>query len=76
MWTGYLVDGEVVDTYGGDYTYRDVWCEYDPNEGYSIFTHDYGAKETPTEMITDPEDVAYYMNQINERNREEGENNA
>jgi len=23
----YLIDGEVVNTYGGDYTYRDVWYE-------------------------------------------------
>ena len=25
----YLVEGEIIDTYGGDYTYRDVWIEDD-----------------------------------------------
>lgn len=28
----YIVEGEVVDTYGGDFTWRDVWYEVEEDE--------------------------------------------
>lgn len=60
----YLVDGEVVDTYGGDYTYRDVWYEMEDNE-YIFYERYYGAKPSETERITDKEQIDEYMRDIN-----------
>lgn len=32
----YVIEGELIDTYGGNFTYRDVW--YDVEDGEYIFT--------------------------------------
>ncbi len=62
--TVYLEEGELVDTYGGDYTYRDVWYEIEEDGSYSFYTCCYGAKEEPNELVTDPEEIEMYMSQI------------
>ena len=48
----YIFEGEVVDTYGGDFTYRDVW--YEIEDGKKIFYEMYyGAKPSDTERINE-----------------------
>ncbi len=59
-----LIDGELVDTYGGDFTYRDVWCEVENGE-YTFYERYYGAKPSDTEIITDVEEIATFMREIN-----------
>lgn len=58
-----LIDGEVVDTYGGDFTYRYVFYE---KEGDEYFFYEYytGAKASPQELITDPAEIAELMAMI------------
>ena len=60
-----LIDGEVVDTYGGDYTYRYVFYE---KEGDEYFFYEYftGAKASPQEQITDSEEIAEFMKMVKE----------
>ena len=48
----YLIEGEIVDTYGGDYTYKDVWLE---NGRY--YKRCYGAKPTDIEEITNVNEI-------------------
>lgn len=60
----YLIDGEIVDTYGGNYTFRDVW--YEIENGETIFYQRYyGAKPEETSIITDTQDIKYYKTLIN-----------
>jgi len=59
----YLIEGEVVDTYGGDYTYQDVWYEIEDGE-YFFYERYYGAKPSDTERITDEKEIAKYMSYI------------
>jgi hypothetical protein len=59
----FLIEGEVVDTYGGDYTYRDVWYEVEDNE-YFFYERYYGAKSSETERVTDREEIYEYMIEI------------
>lgn len=54
--TIYLVDGELVDTYGGDYTFMDIWAEKENNE-WIFYKSYYGAKAEPTFRIDDPEEI-------------------
>ena len=61
----YIIDGELVDTYGGDFTYRDVWYEYEDGE-YTFYERYYGAKPTETEVVTDADDIMEYMAMVNE----------
>ena len=59
----YLIEGEVVDTYGGDFTYHDLW--YEEENGEIIFYEQYyGAKPSPTEMITDEEEIKKLLEEI------------
>jgi hypothetical protein len=52
----YIIDGEVVDTYGGGYTYRDVW--YEIEDGEVVFYESYyGAKPSPTERISYKDEI-------------------
>lgn len=60
----YLIDSELVDTYGGDFTYRDVWYEIEDGE-YIFFERFYGAKPSETERITDPQEIKELMAMIN-----------
>lgn len=56
----YLIKDELVDTYGGDFTYRDVWCEVEKENGEDImyyYEQYYGAKPTEAERITDPKEI-------------------
>lgn len=59
----YIVEGEIVDTYGGDYTYRDVWYEIENNE-YIFYECCYGAKPSETERITEESDIKTYISMI------------
>ena len=59
----YLIEGEVVDTYGGDYTYQDVWYEIEDGK-YFFYERYYGAKPSDTERITDEKEIAKYMSYI------------
>jgi hypothetical protein len=59
----YLIEGELVDTYGGDYTWRDVW--YTIEDGEYIFWEKYiGAKSSDEERITDSDEIEYFRSQI------------
>ena len=64
----YLIEGEVIDTYGGDYTYRDVWYEIE-NDEYSFYERTYGifrgSKVNETERITDQNEIDEYLKNIN-----------
>jgi hypothetical protein len=54
MKMNYIMEGDVVDTYGGDYTYRDVW--YEVENGKKIYYERYyGAKPSDTEIIDESE---------------------
>jgi hypothetical protein len=60
----YIVDGELVDTYGGDFTYRDVWYEIDNGE-YIFYEKYYGAKPSNIERVINEKEIAEYMREIN-----------
>jgi hypothetical protein len=53
----YLVEGEVVDTYGGDFTYRDAWYEIENGE-YVFYEKYFGAKSSDTEIVTNEEKIS------------------
>ena len=55
-----LIDGEVVDTYGGDYTYRNVYY-YTEDDKYFFYEEFTGAKSTPCELVTDPDEISELM---------------
>jgi hypothetical protein len=55
-----LIDGEVIDTYGGDFTYRDVEFELENGE-YSFYETNYGAKPVKRFLIDDIGEIAYLM---------------
>ena len=57
----YLVEGEVVDTYGGDFTYRDAWYEIENGE-YIFYEKYFGAKSSETEVITDDKKIFELVN--------------
>ena len=59
----YLVDGDIVDTEGDNYTYRDVWCEIEDGK-YFFYEKYYGAKPSKTQMITDKEEIDECMRLI------------
>lgn len=53
----YLIENELVDTYGGDFTYRDVWFEIE--DGKKVFYEKYiGAKATDVQEIEDQNEIA------------------
>lgn len=59
----YLIEGQLVDTYGGDYTFYDCWYEEENGE-YLFFERCYGAKPSETEQITDTERISELMKEI------------
>jgi hypothetical protein len=60
----YIVDGELVDTYGGDYTYRYVYADVD-FDGITFTEYETGAKAVDEFIVDDPEDIALYMEMYN-----------
>jgi hypothetical protein len=56
----YLIDGEVVDTYGGDFTYMDVWYEIVDGE-YIFYKKYYGSWVSDEEVVTDRGEIDEYM---------------
>lgn len=62
----YLIEGELVDTYGGDYTYRDVWYEIENGE-YTFYERCYGAKPSEAEVITDKDEIEEFLSDIRTR---------
>jgi hypothetical protein len=54
----FLIEGEVSDTYGGDYTYRDVWAS-ETTDGLEFFQQYTGAKPSEVEQIFDTEEIKY-----------------
>lgn len=60
----YIIRGELVDTYGGDYTYRDTWLEIEEDGMKHIFQECYGAKSSEPEEIHDYEEVEFYLNML------------
>lgn len=58
-----LEEGQVVDTYGGDYTYKDAWAEYEDGE-WHFFVSYYGAKGEPTYRVDDLEEKEELLNQL------------
>jgi hypothetical protein len=67
-----IIDGELVDTYGGDYTYKYVYAEVEDGE---VIFYEYclGAKEMPEERVYDADDIAEYMALYNEIMEERNE---
>ena len=59
----YLIEGEVIDTYGGDYTYRDVWYEIEDGE-YFFYEMCYGACPSPVERFTDENEIKEFMSEL------------
>lgn len=55
-----LIDGEVVDTYGGDFTYRYVEYEIE-NERVKFYEYYSGAKSSEIELIYDEDEIAYLL---------------
>lgn len=55
-----LIDGEVADTYGGDYTWRYLGYEVDES-GIDFYEWFSGAKESGRERLIDSDDVAGAM---------------
>lgn len=55
----YLKEGSVVDTYGGDYTYMDLWCVRNEEGGFTFFQQYSGAKPSEVEEITDVEEIEH-----------------
>lgn len=54
-----IIDGDLVDTYGGDYTFQYVYVEDD--DGELVFYEYYlGAKEKEVERVYDEDDIAEY----------------
>jgi len=54
-----IINGELVDTYGGDYTFQYVYVE--DNDGELVFYEYYtGAKEKDAERVYDADDIAEY----------------
>jgi hypothetical protein len=54
----YLIEGEIVDTHGGDYTHRDVWA-IDAPDGLEFYQQYSGAKPSDVEQIFDPSELSY-----------------
>ena len=65
----FIFKEEVVDTYGGDYTWRDVW--YEDGKFYEEY---YGAKLISAEEITDEEEIrelkSYLVNKTKPQSNE------
>lgn len=56
-----LEEGELVDTYGGDYTFKDSWAEYEDGK-WVFYVSYYGAKAEPTYIVHDPEEKQDLLN--------------
>jgi len=53
-----LTEGEVIDTYGGDFTYRDTGYINNDDGTYTFYYHDYGAKPSDGwEVNDDPDEI-------------------
>jgi hypothetical protein len=63
----YLVEGETIDTYGGDFTYHDLWYEEENGEKLFFETiYGQGAGEDKgTTMITDKEEIDEIKSEYN-----------
>lgn len=73
-WSEYretLISGELADTYGGDYTFKDVEYEKDA-EGNILFYESYwGAKPSDWELVIDADRVREYMDLLRAREAEQ-----
>jgi len=59
----YVIKGELADTYGGDYTYQNVF--YVLTDGEPVFYKEYyGAKPSDPTEVTDTDDINYYKSLI------------
>ena len=59
----YLIDGEVADTYGGDFTWYYVW--YEVEDGQYIFYEQYiGAKPKSPSIVSDENEIKEFMSMI------------
>ena len=63
----YLIEGELVDTYGGDYTYRDVLYEELDEKEYVFYERYYGAKSSELRRIEDEEEIAEFISDLRVR---------
>ena len=59
----YLIEGEVIDTWGGNYSWRDVWYEVEEGE-YFFWEVQYGARGRSTERVTDEGEIEEWMREI------------
>lgn len=60
-----IIDGELVDTYGGDFTYLYVYYEIEDGE-YIFYEQCLGAKGYPLERVYDDAEIAEYMKIVND----------
>lgn len=63
---GYLIEGELVDTYGGDFTYQDIRYEWDEEfDKYRFYESYTGAKPQSEEEVINPKELQQFYNQLN-----------
>jgi len=55
-----IINGEVADTYGGDFTYKYVYAIEDDN-GVTFYEYYLGAKHKDEFVVDDPNDISEYM---------------
>lgn len=58
-----IIDGELIDTYGGDYTYRDIEYVFE-NGKHCFYEFHYGAKPEPMFLIEDEKEIEFLMTLI------------
>lgn len=65
MYDGTLIDGELVDTYGGDYTYLYVYYNRNEDGTVSFYERYLGAKDSDVAVVDDHDDIARYVGLLN-----------
>ena len=69
-----LTEGEVIDTYGGDFTYRDTGYINNDDGTYTFYYHDYGAKPSDGwEVNDDPDEIAELTRDIRQMEMKKNE---
>ena len=60
-----MIDGELIDTYGGDFTYRDVTYDINDDESFTFYEVHYGAKPMGKIEIDDPKEIEELIQMLN-----------
>jgi len=60
-----MCEGELIDTYGGDFTYRDTGYIKNDDGTFKFYYKDYGAKPTDDwGIIDDPEEIEELLSEM------------